>query len=113
MINNALEYKGYHGSVEYSAPDRCFYGRILGIHSCILYEGTDTDSIEEDFRNAVDDYLDLCERKGFKPEKEYSGIFQVRVSPKTHRQLVLEAEASGKKMNTVISEALDRHVRAM
>ena len=68
---NALEYKGYHGSVEYSAADRCFFGKILGIRSCILFEGTDVDSIEKDFRESVDEYLSYCEKKGITPEKEY------------------------------------------
>jgi predicted HicB family RNase H-like nuclease len=113
MINNALEYKGYHGSVEYSAPDHCFHGRILGIRSFILYEGVDADSIEQDFHEAVDDYLDLCKSKGLEPEKEYSGTFQVRIAPDTHRELMLQAEARGKKMNAVVSEALDRYVKTI
>ena len=110
MSENTLSYKGYRGSVEYSAPDRCFFGKILGIRSCILYEGKDLDSIEEGFRESVDEYLDYCERSGIAPEREYAGTFQVRVSPETHRYLAMEAEASGKKLNTVVAEALEKYI---
>jgi len=110
MSNNTFEYRGYRGSVEYNAVDRCFHGKILGIRSCILYEGNDVDSIERDFRESVDEYLNYCEKKGIAPEKEYSGSFQVRVSPETHKELATKAEASGKKMNTIVAEALEKYI---
>ncbi|GHU64699.1 antitoxin HicB [Clostridia bacterium] len=111
-MENTLEYKGYRGSVEYSTPDRVFHGKVIGIRSLVSYEGTDVDSLERDFREAVDDYLELCNRRGFAPEKEYSGLFQVRVSPEVHQQLAIKAESSGKKLNTVVSEALAHYIAA-
>ena len=110
MSNNMLEYAGYHGSVEYSTSDHCFYGKVLGIRALVTYEGTDADSIENEFRASVDEYLALCEQKGITPEREYSGVFQVRVSPETHKELVQAAEASGRKLNTVVAEALERYI---
>ncbi|MCL2529794.1 MAG: type II toxin-antitoxin system HicB family antitoxin [Coriobacteriia bacterium] len=113
MTDSALEYKGYRGNVEFSAADRCFFGRILGIRSLVTYEGTDVDSIEREFQASVDEYLDLCEQEGISPDKEYSGLFQVRVSPEIHRELAIKAEASGKKLNTIAAEALEKYAEAM
>ena len=110
MKDNIMEYKGYHGSVEYSATDRCFFGKILGIRSVILYEGNDVKTIEKDFHASVDEYLEYCKKKGVSPEKNYSGSFQVRVSPETHRELSDIATISGKKLNTVVAEALAEYV---
>jgi predicted HicB family RNase H-like nuclease len=110
MMKNTLDYKGYHGSVEYSSEDRILHGRVLGIRSMVTYEGRDAESIEQDFRESVDAYLDLCKRHGIAPEKEYSGLFQVRVSPETHRSLAAKAEASGKKLNTIVTEALEKYI---
>ena len=37
---NRLEYKGYYGSIEYSAEDNCLYGKVLGMpKDLISYEG--------------------------------------------------------------------------
>jgi len=113
MNDNALEYKGYHGSVEYSAPDHCFYGKVLGILALVTYEGSDVGTIEREFQTSVDEYLELCEQEGVAPEKEYSGLFQVRVSPEVHRDLAIKAEASGKKLNTVAAEALEQYAKVM
>jgi predicted HicB family RNase H-like nuclease len=109
-MSDTLEYKGYHGSVEYSANDHCFYGKVIGIRALVTYEGTNANSIEREFRASVDDYLDLCEQEGIAPEKEYSGLFQVRVSPETHRGLATKAEISGRKLNAVVSEALEQYI---
>jgi predicted HicB family RNase H-like nuclease len=111
-MDNALEYKGYHGNVEYSASDKCLHGKILGIRALVTYEGADANSIETAFRAGVDDYLALCEEESIVPEREYSGLFQVRVPPETHRDLALRAEASGKKLNTIVGEALDRYLKS-
>jgi len=66
-----LEYKGYYGSVEYSKEDKCLYGKVLGMtKDCITYEGNTVDELEEDFRNAIESYLEGCEELGIQPRKK-------------------------------------------
>jgi predicted HicB family RNase H-like nuclease len=65
------------------------------------------DDIEKHFQEAVDDYLDFCERNNKAPEKEYSGNFNIRIAPETHKKLKLEAERSNKTLNSIIANALD------
>lgn len=38
----------------------------MGIRALISYEGTNARELVEDFHNAVDDYLLLCEARGDK-----------------------------------------------
>ena len=61
-MSSVMSYKGYSGSVEYSAEDNVLYGKVLGIRALISYEGTSVEGLLQDFRNAVDSYLDLCKR---------------------------------------------------
>ena len=60
MSYNNLEYKGYHGNVEYSTEDCCFFGKVSGITALVTYEGADMESIEKEFRTSVDEYLNMC-----------------------------------------------------
>ena len=53
----------YIGSVEFSEEDQIFYGKVLGIHSLISYEGESAKELIQDFHEAVDDYLELCAGK--------------------------------------------------
>jgi len=63
-----LEYKGYFGSVEYSAEDNILYGKILGIKGLVSYEGDSIYSLRADFEIAVDDYIETFEKTTGKPE---------------------------------------------
>ena len=70
---DAMEYKGYTGSIEFSAEDGIYFGKIIGISSLISYEGETTKELLEDFNGVVDDYLTLCEENGIVPETTYNG----------------------------------------
>jgi hypothetical protein len=63
-MSQTLRYKGYDGSVEYSAEDRTLHGSLVGIRDAIVYEGVDVDSLESSFRAAVDEYLAFCAAEG-------------------------------------------------
>lgn len=64
-----LKYKGYTGSIEFSEEDNLFFGKVAGIRSLVSYEGKDIDELTEDFKGAIDDYLNLCKEIGKEPEK--------------------------------------------
>lgn len=70
-MNNILTYKGYSGSVEYSPEDNVLYGKILGIRSLVQYDAGNIDELTTCFREAVDDYLEVCTQEGIEPEKAY------------------------------------------
>ena len=67
-MSTMLEYKGYLGSVEFSAEDEVLHGRLKFIRDLVSYEGKDAKGIRAAFREAVDDYLALCEAEGRKAD---------------------------------------------
>lgn len=107
-MNNMMEYKGYYGSVEYSPTDNVLFGKLIGINSLVSYEGDSVHSLKQDFEQAVDDYLDLCNEQGIEPEKFYKGSFNVRISPELHRKIALYATAQKCSLNAAVEEALQR-----
>lgn len=66
--NGLLRYRGYSAKPEYSAEDRIFYGRILGISDLVDFQFEEADDIENEFHKAVDDYLQYCMENGKCPE---------------------------------------------
>lgn len=64
-----MEYRGYVGSIETSKGDKCLFGKVLGLpdDTAITYEGRNIDELENDFKDAVDDYLTYCEANGVQP----------------------------------------------
>ena len=109
-MNNNLEYKGYLGSVEYSKEDDCLYGKVIGIKGLISYEGDSLTQLKEDFQNAVDDYLAMCEKKKIQPEKAFKGSFNIRIGAYLHRDLALRAQAENMSINSFIKMVLQKEV---
>ena len=108
---NTLKYKGYIGSVAYSEPDKVFFGKLEGIDALVNYEGESVAELTAAFHEAVDDYLALCEDIGQKPEKSYTGTFNVRISPATHRQIANRAMEAGISINAYVKKVLDEAVQ--
>jgi len=55
-----FKYKGYIGSVQVDTESCVLVGRLLFIQDIIGYSGSDLESLEKAFREAVDDYLQTC-----------------------------------------------------
>ncbi len=106
-MNNTIQYKGYIGSVEFSQEDVIFYGKVMGIRSLISYEGENAEELLENFRGAVDDYLETCKAEGIEPEIAYKGSFNIRISPELHKRLILYTTAHQISLNRYIEEILE------
>ncbi len=107
-----MEYKGYTATVRFSDEDGVFHGKIQGINDLVTFEGASVDGLRKAFTEAVDDYLDTCQRVGKNPDKAYKGSFNVRVSPKLHRLAANYAEHEGVSLNKLIERALQNTIGA-
>ena len=105
-----MQYKGYYGHAEYDAEARIFHGDVIGISDVITFQGTTVDELEEEFHTSVDVYLEHCAEIGKRPEKSYSGRFNVRISPDLHAALALYAKREGDSLNGVIEKILSQAV---
>ncbi|GHT80422.1 hypothetical protein FACS189467_2520 [Bacteroidia bacterium] len=84
---NTLYYKGYTGSVEYSNPDKCFVGKVLGLErDSITYEGETIDELRTDFEAGIESYFESCDEMGIKPRKP-ANYLNVRIPLEMHGQI--------------------------
>lgn len=105
-MSSVMNYKGYVGSIEFSEEDQTLFGQVQGIRSLILYEGTSVKELVDDFHNAVDDYLDLCDKQDKEPERSYKGTFNIRISPELHKSAAIYAIDHKVSLNSVVEKAL-------
>ena len=109
-MSQTLQYKGYDGSVLYSAEDRLLHGRILGIRDMVSFEGTDVRGLERNFKAAVDEYLSFCAAEDKTPDVPFKGSFNVRVPEELHQRAALYAEEHDMKLNAVVQLALKKYL---
>jgi predicted HicB family RNase H-like nuclease len=109
-MSQMMQYKGYEGSVLYSAEDKILHGKLQGIRDFVIYDGKDPEEIEKNFRGAVDEYLAFCEAEGKTPNKPYKGNLNIRLSHELHRKASRFAEQRDKKLNAVINDALEHYL---
>ena len=104
---NTMTYKGYIGSVNYSDKDQVFFGKIEGINGLVNFEGESVKELATAFHEAVDDYLAYCEDEGIEPDKSYTGVLNVRLTPSIHRQIAMLALQEGISINAFIRNAVE------
>lgn len=109
-MKNAMEYKGYFGTVEYSDTDNILFGKVIGIDSLVSYEGSSISELRTDFENAVDDYLEMCKAEGVQPDKAYKGSINVTISPELHRSLALYSAAHNQSLSASVEAAIENYI---
>ena len=113
MINNSMEYKGYLGTVEYSADDNILFGQIIGIRGLISYEGYSIKQLKANFEEAIDDYLLDCEESDIEPQQPYNGNLDVKISPDLHKRLQVYSKSKNQNPNMVVEIAIRNYIAAV
>lgn len=101
-----MKYKGYIGHVEYDDEAKIFHGEVIGLNDSITFQGSSVEELEQAFADSVDDYLNWCKERGEKPEKTFSGTFNLRIPPELHAKLAFQAKELGLSLNTYVIEKL-------
>jgi len=105
-----MTYQGYSARIEYSEEDGCFVGHLAGIADVIGFHGDSVTELRTAFEEAVDDYLETCERLGRAPQRAYSGKVMLRIPSEIHAAVAIAAEVSGKSVNQWATETFAKAV---
>jgi predicted HicB family RNase H-like nuclease len=108
---NTMTYQGYAARIEYSDEDGCFIGHIAAINDVVGFHGDTVTDLRIAFEEAVDDYLETCEKLGRPPHKPYSGNLMLRIPPEIHAAVATAAEVSGKSINQWAIETFEQAVQ--
>jgi|LakMenE18May11ns_1017448.scaffolds.fasta_scaffold9245577_1 predicted HicB family RNase H-like nuclease len=110
MNNNLLSYKGFYGSVNFSAADEVFYGKVEGVHDLVSFEGATVKELKQDFQKAVEDYILFCKKKGNPVQKSLMGSFNIRIKPDIHQRAAIVALQKNISLNHLVQQAIEREL---
>jgi predicted HicB family RNase H-like nuclease len=80
------------------------------LNDTLAFHGKSVDELKSAFQNCIEDYIDLCKEIGKQPEKEFRGVFNVRISPESHRQAAIEAAKDGVTMNQFVADSIEERL---
>lgn len=109
-MKDILKYKDFIGSVHFNAEDEVFYGKIEGINDLVTFEGKSVKELLSSFREAVNDYVELCKANKKPVYKSYKGNFNVRISPELHKKAIQKAISLGIPLNQLVQKAIENEV---
>ncbi len=107
---NVMTVDGYHAKIEYDEELDLFRGEILGLNGGADFYGKNPKELRAEFRKSLQVFLEVCKEKGLEPRRNFSGKFNLRISPELHERLAIEAQAQGKSINTLAQEALQERI---
>lgn len=105
-----LKYKEFEGSAELDMKRNVCRGKILYIDDAVTYESTSIQNLQNEFEEAVDDYIETCKQIGKDPQKSCRGQFNVRVSPELHRAATRRSITDDTSLNDVVCQALESYL---
>jgi len=107
---DVLTYKGFIGSVRFSAQDDVFFGKVEGVNDLITFEGNSVEELKNAFRYVIDEHIIDCENENIQVEKSYKGSFNLRLTPDLHRRAAITAKAQGSTLNSFVKKAIERNL---
>jgi len=109
---NTMEIKGYRALVQYDPEIEMFRGEFIGLNGGADFYATDIDGLRREGEISLQVFLDMCREDGVEPHKEYSGKFNLRVSPQLHAEMAVRAAAGGQSLNQWVVDILDQSIDA-
>ena len=106
-----LKYKDFYGSAESDLEAGVCRGTLLFIDDLVTYQADTVAGLKKEFENAVEDYLVTCVEVGKAPQKAFTGVFNVRISPQDHRAASLLALKEQQSLNSFVSKAIHTYLQ--
>ena len=106
MSGSTLRHGDYVASVVFDPDEDMFRGEVINTASHIDFYADSVEGLKEEFTTSIRVYLDFCEERGIKPERGYSGKFNVRLEPDLHARAAAGATSDGMSLNAWVASAI-------
>lgn len=110
-MTNKLKYIAFFGSVHFSFEDEVFYGKFEGLNDLVTFERTTVAKLKSSFKEAVNDYIELCKETGIEIFKSFKGSFNIRINLELHSKAFEKALMEGKSLNQFVKDAIEQRIQ--
>lgn len=105
-----MDINGYKAVIAYDPETELFRGEFIGLNGGADFYADNVIQLKKEGELSLNIFLELCREKGIEPFKQYSGKFNVRLSPELHKAAVIAATAENLSLNEWINQTLEKSV---
>ena len=103
---NIMEINGVKAVIAFDPDIAMFRGEFVGLNGGADFYATDIEGLRREGAASLQVFFEMCAEEGVSPYKKTSGRFNLRLPPDIHDKAVTMAKASGKSVNTWISDII-------
>ncbi|OSI17906.1 type II toxin-antitoxin system HicB family antitoxin [Neisseria dumasiana] len=111
-MNNVMEINGHKAIIQYDPETELLRGEFVGLNGGADFYADNVADLHKEGAASLAVFLDVCKEKGIEPYKQYSGRFNVRVSPETHAAAAAAAAAQNISLNEWVNRAISQSAHA-
>lgn len=111
-MKNTININGHKAVIQYDPDLEMFRGEFIGLNGGADFYADNVADLHKEAAISLQTFLEVCQEQGIEPLKQYSGRFNVRVSPQLHAAAVAAAAADNTSLNDWISRAINQAVSA-
>ena len=105
-MRNTTEIEGYRAVIEFDPDIEMFRGEFVGLNGGADFYARDIAGPRREGAASLKVFLDMCREDGVEPRRQFSGKFNVRISPELHAEIATAAAADGKSLDQCVSDEL-------
>ncbi|HHW7568061.1 TPA: type II toxin-antitoxin system HicB family antitoxin [Mannheimia haemolytica] len=109
-MRNIMDINGYKAVIAYDPETELFRGEFIGLNGGADFYADNVIQLKKEGELSLNIFLELCREKGIEAFKQYSGKFNVRLSPELHKAAVIAATAENLSLNEWINQTLEKSV---
>ncbi len=105
-MKNVMEISGYKALIEFDPDHNLFRGEFIELNGGADFYAADVKALQREGKISLKVFLDLCKEDGVEPHKNYSGKLIVRLPAELHQRAAVSAAATGKSLNSWLTEVV-------
>ncbi len=109
-MKNILKYGDFVASIHLDSNTELLYGKVEGIDDSLTFEGSSVDELRTAFKEAIEDYIEICSKIGKNPHRSYKGSFNIRIKPGLHKKAAFRSVELGMSLNQLVEKAISNFI---
>ena len=107
-MKNVMEINGHKAIIQYDPETELLRGEFIGLNCGADFYAVNVADLHKEGAASLQVFLAVCAEQGIEPYKQYSGRFNVRVSPQIHAAAVEAAAAQNISLNEWVGRAISQ-----